>query len=173
MFHRSARVQKKRKNTVGQVRFKDIWAHTLEWIEKESIGLINKFLTIDLSMKYKREIHLNFDVPWWLLSESLVHIFTALYQFFSKIVLRNIFWKKLSSLLDWVFWEISCQWLITSPYLWKWWVSINYNERYIVDNKTVLKNYETFVFWPAKVSYKLIKFLQEMLNMQNFWTPFS
>ena len=26
------------------------------------------------------------------------------------------------------------------------WVSINYNERYIVDNKRVLKNYETFVF---------------------------
>ena len=33
-------------------------------------------------MKYKREIHLNFDVPWWLLLESLVHIFAALYNFF-------------------------------------------------------------------------------------------
>ena len=41
MFHRSVMVQKKRKNTVGQARFKDFWAHTLERIEKESIGLIN------------------------------------------------------------------------------------------------------------------------------------
>ena len=32
-----------------------------------------------------------------------------------------------------------------------------------MDNKIVLRNYEDFVFWSGKVSYQLIKCLQEML----------
>ena len=70
----------------GQVCFKDFWAHALELIKKESMWLNNTSFTIyvDLSVKYKQDIYMNFDVPWWFLLKYVVHFFTFLCQFFCE-----------------------------------------------------------------------------------------
>ena len=49
-----------------QVRFKDCWAHALTRTEKK-ISMINMkhfFGYTDLSMRYKRDIHMKFNVLW-------------------------------------------------------------------------------------------------------------
>ena len=49
-----------------QVRFKDYWAHALTRTEIK-ISMINMkhfFGYIDLSMRYKRDIHMKYNVPW-------------------------------------------------------------------------------------------------------------
>lgn len=50
----------------GQVCLKDIWPHTLVCIEKKQYDRYNSFFTIsiDLGVRYKREIHMKIDAPW-------------------------------------------------------------------------------------------------------------
>ena len=67
----------------GQVLLKDFWAYTLAWI------------STDLSMKYKREIHMETDVLWAFLAESVA----CFYEDHKD----NVPWQKLTSLLSVIF----------------------------------------------------------------------
>ena len=60
-----------------------VFRHT-HWLElrKNQYDEYNTFFTIhiDMSMKYKRDIHIKFDVPWLFTSESIVY-FLPLFRF--------------------------------------------------------------------------------------------
>ena len=51
-------------------------------------------IDIDLSMKYKRDniFFIKFEILWSLLPDSVVQFLTPLYQFFTKIIIRNAPW---------------------------------------------------------------------------------
>ena len=79
------------------------------------INIIN-FLQIlfDLSMKKKRDIHMNFVAAWGFLSESFIYFITALYHFF-------FFFEdlptKLMQFAKFGFGKIYSQCLTTYPYV--------------------------------------------------------
>ena len=70
-----------------------------------------------MSVKYKRGIHMKFDVPWLCLSKSVAYFLTLFIRFFEdhnkECPLRNV--KQFSKCS---FREICSPRLTTSPYIW-------------------------------------------------------
>ena len=70
---------------------------------------------IDMSMKYKRDIHMKFDVPWLFLSESMVYVLPLFISFFKY---HNKECPQRKGKLKVQLGEIYSQCLTTSPYIW-------------------------------------------------------
>ena len=68
-----------------------------------------------MSMKYKRDIHLKFDVPWLFLLETVVY-FLPLFNSFIEDRNKECPLRKVRQFSKCCFIEIRSQLLTTSPY---------------------------------------------------------
>ena len=123
---------------------------------------------MDLSMRYKRDIHMKFDVPWRFMSK-LLPLFISFYENHNK----DCPLKKVEQFSKYSFGETGNQNLVISSYgISNKQVLILY-ERDLVDNKQCWKNIMTLLSDNRQSSEELMpiegdKLLHKMLKKQKF-----
>ena len=89
----------------GQVRFQCFWAYTLTWTKKKnSMTAILLFLQLTLIWVWNiNETYvfiMKFKDPRSLLPENSVRLLNPLYQFFTKVIIRNVPSQNMSNFLS-------------------------------------------------------------------------